>query len=141
MGQRQLTVLDELECRRLLGQAQIGRLVYLDDDGPAAVPVNYAMAGGDVVIRVEGGVKQQAMCQPALAFEVDDIDVDERSGWSVLVRGTGREVAVEEVPDLLRRIEGRLPTPWADGVHNVWLVLTPERLTGRRLAGVVLHAI
>src|ERR1039457_1757544 len=29
------------ECFRLLGQETVGRLVYVDDLGPAAVPVNY----------------------------------------------------------------------------------------------------
>jgi hypothetical protein len=133
MAQRDLEELTPDECLGLLRQARVGRLVYVDDDGPAAVPVNYAVAGSDIVFRVEGGAKQAAMSQPTLAFEVDHVDDDERTGWSVLVRAKGREVDIDEVPDLLRRIDGPPPGPWAAGIHNVWLDLTPTMLTGRRL--------
>ena len=44
------------ECLRLLATAR-GPLVYSDDPGPVAVPVNYALSGDNVVIRVEGGTK------------------------------------------------------------------------------------
>ena len=133
MTQRDLVPLPSDECFALLGQASIGRLVYQDHEGPVAVPVNYALAGTDIVIRVEGGVKRAAMSQPTLAFEVDRIEEDERSGWSVIVRGAGKEVDLEAVPDLLRQMQGHPPLPWAHGVHNVWLRITPGRVTGRRL--------
>jgi len=134
MSQRDLERLSEEECLGLLGSTSVGRLVYLDEVGPTAVPVNYAMAGRDVVVRVEGGAKQAAMQQSVLTFEVDRIDEESRSGWSVVVRGTGREVPIETVSSLLHRMDGRFPTPWAFGVHNVWLQITPETVTGRRLA-------
>ena len=47
MSQRELEDLSPDECFRLLAAADIGRLVYQDDLGPLAVPVNYAMAGQD----------------------------------------------------------------------------------------------
>jgi Pyridoxamine 5'-phosphate oxidase len=71
MTQRELEDLPPDECFRLLGAAHVGRLVYQDDLGPLAVPVNYAMAGHEIVFRVEGGAKRAAMQQPMLAFEVD----------------------------------------------------------------------
>ncbi len=134
MVQRKLEELSQDECLALLGQAQVGRLVYLDEDGPTAVPVNYAMAGNAIVFRVEGGVKRHAMQQPVLAFEVDSIDADHRSGWSVLARGVGQEVPIERVPELLRQMPDGFPAPWAVGIHNIWLQVTPHMLTGRRLA-------
>jgi nitroimidazol reductase NimA-like FMN-containing flavoprotein (pyridoxamine 5'-phosphate oxidase superfamily) len=134
MAQRELEHLSEAESLALLGSASVGRLVYVDDVGPTAVPVNYAMAGRHIIVRVEGGAKQHAMQQPVITFEVDNIDVAARSGWSVVVRGTGREVDMESVAALLREMDGRFPTPWAFGVHNVWLELTPVTITGRRLA-------
>jgi uncharacterized protein len=133
MAQRKLETLRPDECFALLGQASIGRLVYEDDEGPVAVPVNYALAGSDIVIRAEGGVKRAAMSQSTLAFEVDHIEEPERSGWSVIIRGAGREVELEQVPDLLRRMQCHHPLPWAEGVHNVWLQITPHGVTGRRL--------
>jgi hypothetical protein len=35
---------------------------------------------------------------------------------------------------LLQRMNGRFPAPWAFGIHNVWLEVTPRTVTGRRLA-------
>ena len=133
MTQRDLEELSTDECFELLATARVGRLVYTDDLGPLAVPVNYAMAGHNIVFRVEGGAKQSAMQQPILAFEVDHVDNDWRSGWSVLVRGVGGEVDLERVPALLREMEGHFPTPWAAGIHNVWLQIVPQTVTGRRL--------
>ena len=69
-----------------------------------------------------------------MAFEVDHVDEAARSGWSVVLRGTGREVDMESVAALLREMDGRFPTPWAFGVHNVWLEITPVTITGRQLA-------
>jgi hypothetical protein len=42
-------------------------------------------------------------------------------------------VELERVPDLLRRLQGHPPVPWAEGVHNVWLLIRAQRVTGRRL--------
>ncbi len=72
------------------------------------------------------------MQQPMLAFEVDHVDEDRKSAWSVLVRGVGAEVDLERVPALLRAMD-RHVTPWAAGIHNVWLRITPHTVTGRRL--------
>jgi len=133
MPQRELEDIPPDECFRLLATARVGRFVYHDELGPAAVPVNYAMAEHDVVFRVEGGTKQAAMQQPMLAFEVDHVDEDAQSGWSVLVRGVGTEVDMERLPALLRAMDDHIPTTWAVGIHNVWLQIEPHTVTGRRL--------
>jgi nitroimidazol reductase NimA-like FMN-containing flavoprotein (pyridoxamine 5'-phosphate oxidase superfamily) len=57
MTQRDLQELTIEECFDYLTQARVGRLVYLDETGPVAVPVNYVLAGKDIIIRVEGGTK------------------------------------------------------------------------------------
>ena len=134
MAQRVLEDLSPEECYALLEEARVGRLVFVDDLGPVAVPVNFAMAGTDIVVRAEGGTKKQAMQQPSVSFEVDHIDDASASGWSVLVRGSGSEVDLGGLPPLLKRMAGGFPAPWAFGVHNVWLKITPTTVTGRRLA-------
>ena len=133
MAQRELEDLSPDECFQLLAAAHVGRLVYQDDLGPLAVPVNYAMAGQDIVFRVEGGAKRTAMQQPMLAFEVDHVDEDRKFGWSVLVRGVGAEVDLERVPALLQAVDGHFPTPWVAGIHNVWLQFVSHTVIGRRL--------
>jgi nitroimidazol reductase NimA-like FMN-containing flavoprotein (pyridoxamine 5'-phosphate oxidase superfamily) len=139
MAPRELKEMSPEECLALLHRAQVGRLVYQDDVGPIAVPVNYTMAGEDIVVRVAGGSKRAAMRQPTMAFEVDDIDEDGRTGWSVIARGVGQEVEMERVPALLRGMEGHT-TPWVFGDHNVWLKITPLIVTGRRLGAPCMAA-
>jgi nitroimidazol reductase NimA-like FMN-containing flavoprotein (pyridoxamine 5'-phosphate oxidase superfamily) len=135
MLERELEDLPPDECFRLLATADVGRLVYQDDLGPLAVPVNYAMAGHDIVFRVERGAKQTAARQQQmLAFEVDHVDEDRHSGWSVLVRGVADEVDGERLPALmLQTMKGHVPMPWAAGARHVWLQLVPRTVTGRRL--------
>jgi hypothetical protein len=67
------------------------------------------------------------MKQELLAFEVDHLDEEQHSGWSVLVRGKGAEVSPQRRPALRA-----VPTPWAIGLHRVWLQIVPETVTGRR---------
>ncbi|MCW2528108.1 MAG: Pyridoxamine 5-phosphate oxidase [Pseudonocardiales bacterium] len=132
MTQRELEDLSVQDCFDFLGRSSIGRLVYLDERGPIAIPVNYVLADQSVVIRVGGGAKRAAMDQTLLAFEVDHIDDDRRTGWSVILRGTGVVVPNTLVPETLHHMTGS-PLPWAFGIHNVWLKITPDTVTGKRL--------
>ena len=88
----------------LLRREKVGRLVYIDDLGPIAERVNYAVAEETIVLRVEGDGKRQAAAQTALAFEVDRLDPDHKSGWSVIMRGPGREVPLDDVPALVHEL-------------------------------------
>lgn len=133
MTQRELEDMSVQDCFDFLGRGTIGRLVYLDERGPIAVPVNYALAEQSIVFRVGGGAKQAAMGQGLSAFEVDHIDEDHRSGWSVIVRGVGEEIPIALVPETLHHMTEGFPLPWAFGIHNVWLKIIPETVTGKRL--------
>ena len=131
MTQRVLEDLAPEECVRLLHQQEVGRLVYVDGDGPLAVPVNYAVDGNRIVFRIEHSPKELDL-KGAIAFEVDHFHESNHSGWSVLLRGTGREIPLDEVPEVLHRIQTHFPRPWAAGVHNVWVSLDPAKITGKR---------
>ena len=133
MTQRALQELTRAECLALLASARVGRMVYVDEQGPVAIPVNYALAGDDVVVRVEQGTKRLALQQPLVAFEVDHVDEAAHSAWSVVVRGAAREVDPNHVPELLRSMGGHAPAPWALGIHNVWVRIVASGMTGRRL--------
>lgn len=138
MPRRALEELSRNECFALLEDESVGRLVYVDELGPAAVPVNYALAGDDIVFRSEGGSKIRALHDhDDVAFEVDHIDHAGHSGWSVLVRGTSEDVDFEHLSDIFQRIDGDVPLPWKKGVHNIWVVIRPKSVTGRRLEDFV----
>jgi nitroimidazol reductase NimA-like FMN-containing flavoprotein (pyridoxamine 5'-phosphate oxidase superfamily) len=133
MTRRALEELPSHECFALLRTQRVGRLVYQDELGPAAVPVTYAVAGEDILFRSMDGSKIRALAGHDVAFEVDHVDDAAQSGWSVLVRGAGEIVELEHVPALLGRVEGDPPLPWKTGVHGIWAVIRAKRITGRRL--------
>ncbi len=139
MTQREADTLSAEECLDLLKQQVIGRIVFVDDEGPGAVPVNYAVAGNDIVLRVAEDSHLRALIETPIAFEADQVDADQSSGWSVLVRGSGRELSMQEVADTLRELGDDLPRPWVGGVHNTWLAITATSISGRRLSGAI-HA-
>ncbi len=134
MTQRVIETLSEAECFDLIRPGGVGRFVFEDDDGPAAVPVNFGLADTRIVFRVEQHSNLRAMLERPIAFEVDHVEPETSLGWSVLVRGSGEEVELEHVPELLRSIGDALPKPWAEGIHNVWVAVTARKVTGRRLA-------
>lgn len=133
MAQRSLGELSRRECFELLARQRVGRIVYSDATGPLAIPVNFATAGESIVFRVEPGHSLLPITHPVMAFEVDQVDEEDGSGWSVLVRGPAREVSLDDVPALLRTMGGGPPRPWAEGIHKVWVQLSAEAVTGRRL--------
>jgi nitroimidazol reductase NimA-like FMN-containing flavoprotein (pyridoxamine 5'-phosphate oxidase superfamily) len=133
MTQRELEDLTVEDCYALVAGQQVGRLVYLDDLGPLAVPVNYVLAGKDVIFRSEANAHLAAATQPFVSFEVDHVSQDDHSGWSVLLRGKLEMVDIDDAAALIHSMEGAVPAPWAAAVHNTWLRLVPSIVTGRRL--------
>ncbi len=133
MSQRVVEELNEAQCFELVRQEVIGRFVFQDAEGPTALPINYGVAGREIVFRTEMGSHFRDVLKGRVAVEVDHTNVETGEGWSVLLRGTGREVDLEEVPGMLRQMGEAFPHPWAEGVHNVWVAVTPDKVTGRRL--------
>jgi nitroimidazol reductase NimA-like FMN-containing flavoprotein (pyridoxamine 5'-phosphate oxidase superfamily) len=133
MTQRHVEQLSPAACSDLLKQVTVGHIVFVDEKGPVALPVNYGLATEQIVFRVESKNSLRALLDKPVAFEVDQIDPDSGSGWSVLVRGSAKEVPIEEVPALVSLMKETSPRPWAEGVHNVWVVIEPGEVTGRML--------
>ena len=127
--QGHLLEIDEAECWELLRAPEVGRLAFDDEDGPTIVPLTYVSGEGSLLFRVSP-YSQVARHVPGAraSFEVDDFDYFTRSGWSVIVRGSVQIVESDELPPLEDR-----PTPWPEGQRTLYLRLTPETVTGRRL--------
>lgn len=115
------------ECLDLVGASSVGRLCFLDGDTPIAYPVSFKLHRGDtsssIVMRTGPGSLVAKYTGPA-SFEVDEIDVEARAAWSVLMRGTVRRShETDQLP---------VPDPWiADGRH-VWLLMEINTVSGRR---------
>src|SRR4051812_7198360 len=85
---RHAAILNRFDCDKLLRTNHGGRLGFLNDGWPAILPVNYVLAGNDIVIRTDAGSKFASIRRGAeVSFEIDAIDPLYRSGWSVLVYG------------------------------------------------------
>ncbi|UQA98116.1 DUF1918 domain-containing protein [Streptomyces halobius] len=119
------------ECRERLGTHGVGRVAVSRPDGLAVIPVNYEIVDDAIAFRTAPGTVPAAAVGSEVAFEVDHVDEAMSQGWSVLVHGPAR--AVTE-PDAMRRLSERAPSkPWAGGEHPLWVLIEPERLTGRRI--------
>ena len=126
-----LEVLDRAQCLELLSQAHFGRVGLTAGALPTVLPVNYCLAGEDIVIRTGAGTKLEAALRgTVVAFEVDDVDPVYHSGWSVVVTGIATQVTD---PDRLQ-VAGRLPVSrWAPLGDEHLVAISTEIITGRRL--------
>ena len=127
--QGHLRELEPAECWELLRVREVGRVAYVDERGPMVVPVTYVSSEGSVLFRVApySDLARHLPDRPA-ALETDDFDYFTRSGWSVVLRGTVETVMSEDLPPTEDR-----PTPWAEGERSLYLRLTADSVTGRRL--------
>jgi nitroimidazol reductase NimA-like FMN-containing flavoprotein (pyridoxamine 5'-phosphate oxidase superfamily) len=119
------------ECLELLATGVIGRVVVTDGALPAAHPVAYVLDDEEVVFRTASSSKLAAAARhKVVAFEVDQIDVGTRTGWSVLGVGQAEEVVD---PGRLAVLAGRPADPWVPPAGAHVLAIPLQRLSGRRL--------
>lgn len=120
--------LEPAECHALIAGGGVGRVVFVDDRGPVALPVNFAMDGGDVVFRTERDAVVAALDhREPVSFEVDNLDDALAEGWSVLLTG---ECTVEEGGSGAQVVDVH---PWAAGDRSCVVKLRPRLVTGRRI--------
>ena len=65
-----------------------------------------------------------------VAFEIDEIDMSGRQGWSVLIQGPAHHV---ESGEARARAEQAGVEPWPAGERELFLRIVPHRVTGRRI--------
>ncbi len=118
------------ECFDLLAGQRVGRVAVVDDLGPVALPVTYAVDRYTVVFRTDPGTKLDAARERArVAFEIDGSDPASGTCWSVLVRGEAVEITDPAQLACLRRLRLR---PQAPGAKSRYVRILPAVLTGRR---------
>lgn len=126
---RDLEAIPTDECLRLLDSVPFGRMVFTEDALPAVHPVNHAVVGSDVIIRTEGQKLDAARRGDVVAFQADSIDVEARTGWSVLV--IGRTSVVTDIEELVRVLDPER-RPWVRGRGRHTIRIAGEWITGRR---------
>ncbi len=121
------------ECWELLRTGQVGRLGVLSEHYPLILPVNYGLDGDIVVVRTAPGPLLWAADHANVCFQVDEIDLESRSGWTVLVRGLAERVGDGHRPAVVERTQRHSGTPWAPGDRDELLRIIPQRVEGRRI--------
>jgi len=131
---------DELtadECLRLISPGGIGRIAYSGRFGLTVLPVNYEVFENTIVFRtgrhsaldedLRSGILH---AEYKVAFEIDEIDKAQRTGWSVLLQGAAHHVDTEAERGEVRESGVE---PWAGGDKEHYVRIVPSRVTGRRI--------
>jgi nitroimidazol reductase NimA-like FMN-containing flavoprotein (pyridoxamine 5'-phosphate oxidase superfamily) len=121
------------ECVELMGTQDVGRLVISDEGRPLVFPVNFVLDGDAPVFRTASGTKLWTSTRSPVAFEVDFVDPDAKTGWSVVVQGVAQEVTAFDRPELQARMAGLPLEPWAPGDKPSVVRIAPRLITGRRV--------
>ena len=130
-GQRALRTLSPAECFGLLEPGGVGRVGFAAADGIMMLPVNFAVTRKTIVFRTAPDTLLAVYADGRVSFQADQLDEVRHAGWSVLVHGHAHKVTDEREVKLL---EARTHLePWAAGSRDVYVRITPARISGRRL--------
>lgn len=125
-------MLDYEDSLRRIASTPIGRIAFHDAGESVILPVNHVVDGAVIAFRARwDSTLVAAIADESVAFEVDEYDALERTGWSVLVRGIATTV-YDDVTS--QRLEGLLGVPWEGASEEVhWTCIRPEEVSGREL--------
>jgi uncharacterized protein len=129
-SERHFEALGREQCLVLLESNHLGRVAWQAADLPQILPVTYAMHQGSVYFRTTPDGILSELAQPTrVALEVDELDQQTRSGWSIVLHG--RTSAVSE-PDALANLwAADSLVPWAGGNRTLFICIRPDRVSGR----------
>ena len=98
---------------------------------PQIFPVNYVVDTESIVFRTSAYSALGTLAAGAeIAFEVDSVDHDHATGWSVVAAGRAEAIDDEAELDMLRE-RGLEPTAWAGGLRRTYIRLRWSSLSGR----------
>ena len=117
------------ECFDLLEPGGIGRIGFSSTDGIVMLPVNFVMTAKAIVFRTAPDTLLALYADVPVSFEADHLDEALHEAWSVLVQGHAHTITDErQVKQLQDRTHLQ---PWAAGARDVYVRITPTRITGR----------
>ena len=121
------------ECLELLAMQQVGRLAISTGMHPIIFPVNYVLDGEAIVFRTASGTKLEGSAGLPVAFEVDALDIEHRSGWSVHLWGKASEIGPADSAAQRARVYALPLAPWSPGEKEHWVRIVPAGVSGRRI--------
>jgi hypothetical protein len=116
------------ECRQLVRARAVGRVAWASAAGVQVLPVSYTVTDDRIAFRTSPDSVMGALLDPTdVVFEIDDVEEDTATGWSVVVRGraTGHLDGVDGI---------ELPRPWSPGENRLTVVIEPSDYTGRAVS-------
>jgi hypothetical protein len=125
-----LDVLTREQCGTYLAPGGVGRVVFLSNGVPLALPANFRYLDGDIVFRTRARGALAAVADAIVSFEVDNIDEAMSEGWSVLVSGHAHVV---DDPDELERIAALGIDPWPGGRRDTVIRIQAATVSGRSI--------
>ena len=129
-SERHFEALGRQQCLDLLESNHLGRVAWQTAELPQILPITYAMHQGSAYFRtVPDGVLAELAQPTSVALEVDELDQQIRSGWSVVLYG--RTSAVDEPDELADLWASDSLVPWAAGNRTLFIRIRPERVSGR----------
>jgi nitroimidazol reductase NimA-like FMN-containing flavoprotein (pyridoxamine 5'-phosphate oxidase superfamily) len=119
------------ECLRRLKSVPVGRIAYTKNALPAVEPVKFALDGRHIIIRIDpGSALSTALHHTVVAFEADNMDLENHRGWSVTIVGNAREV-IE--PSEIARLRALGLESWAAADDDYFVQILPGIVTGQEL--------
>ena len=125
----ELRELSRNECLTRLRSVRIGRVAVTHRALPAIVPVNFVVDHGLLFRTSTDGMLDHACRGQVVAFEVDDLADDGRSGWSVLVVGVADGV---DGSDELRAVRSGLVSARGE-LTDRFVRVSMTEVTGREI--------
>lgn len=119
------------ECWDKLARESVGRIGVLVDSAPEIYPINFLVDGRSIVFRTDPGGKLRGLDQsPAVCFEVDHLDPQDQTGWSVVVKGRAKELTASEDRNAVEHLPLKF---WPLGEKTHWVRIRAIEVTGRRI--------
>jgi nitroimidazol reductase NimA-like FMN-containing flavoprotein (pyridoxamine 5'-phosphate oxidase superfamily) len=129
--------LSEADCLALIAPGGIGRIAYAGRYGQTVLPVNYQLLDNTIVFRTGADSPLEEDLQTGIrhaeyqvAFEIDEINLAENNGWSVLVQGSAHHIDSDAERAAARQTGVQ---PWSGGAKEHYIRVVPTRITGRRI--------
>lgn len=117
------------EALWLLKSAAQGRLLYVQREQPVLRPAVHVLEYGRLIVRTPAQAAALSL-RTSLTYQSDEIKVAGGTGWTVTVTGPA-EVITD--PDEAAHHRRTLPG-WAHGPHDTLVRISPQTVTGFRLA-------
>ena len=119
--------IDADEALRLLGEGSIGRVAWASSRGLQVLPVSYTLVGDAIVFTVKEGTILGELSQPVpVAFQVDDLEAETGTGWSVLAQGTTTPFAGDRA--------ALTSLPWVPGHQELPIAIEISVIGGRSVS-------